>query len=180
MKYPPVKGYGDFVVESLEDYLARWPAELSTIPNQVVEDWIYRHWRDFEDHWSALKPHLWTYETTTFSNAEILSIDHVGTWIQKLDAEGVEYVTGARRSTTRLAQYMLTNGSFPVPIIVAQDAGHVVHPRNGGELMKEPFQLIEGHCRLACLRGMINSKHPNLGTNHKVWLVAIPHVVPEA
>lgn len=172
--YPPVKGYGDFEVESFNDYYARWPDHLSSIPRSVVEDWVYRHWQDFKNHWAAMQPHQWGFERASFSNSEILSIDHIGTWISELDAEGVEYVTGKPRSRTKLAQHMLANGTFPVPIIVARNAGHVQHPRSGGERMKEPYQLIEGHCRLACLRGMINAAHPNLAPTHEVWVVTIP------
>lgn len=172
--YPAVKGYGDPDIESFGDYYARWPSHLSSVPKPVVEDWVYRHWQDFKSHWADLQPHRWTYERAAFSNSEILSVDHIGTWIPELDAEGVEYVTGKPRSRTRLAQYMLANGTYPVPIIVAQHAGHVVHPRSGGECMKAPYQLIEGHCRLACLRGMINARYPTLRPEHEIWLVTIP------
>ncbi len=40
--------------------------------------------------------------------------------------------------------------------------------------MKTPLQLIEGHARLACLRGMIQVDHPNLRPMHDVWLATIP------
>ncbi len=174
--YPAVKGYGDYVVESFEDYYARWPAELSKIPKMVVEDWIYRHWSCFSNRWIPLQPHLWKYEIALLTCEEILSIDHVLTWIQELDAEGVEYVTGKPRAQSRLAQFMLTNGTFPLPIIVAQNAGHAIYPQSGNLRMKEPLQLIEGHCRLACLRGMINSNHKNLQAKHQIWLVEIPDI----
>jgi len=174
MKYPAVHKYGDIDVESFESYYARWPEALSAIPELVVEDWIYRHWRDFSHHWIALEPHTWQYVRKRFTSADILEIDHISTWISELDAEGVEYVSNAPRSGTRMAQFMLTNGTFPVPILVAENAGHIVHPRSAKEPMKEPFQLIEGHCRLACLRGMINASHPKLGQEHEVWVATLP------
>lgn len=172
--YPPVRKYGDIEMESFENYYDRWPTSLQTIPQEVVKDWIYRHWSDFENHWVQLKPHLWSYRRELFSNADILAIDHIGTLIRELDAEGVEYVTGAPRSQTRLAQYMLSNGTFPVPILVAEGARNLGHPRCGGEPMKQPYQLIEGHCRLACMRGMINSQHARLASHHAVWVASIP------
>jgi hypothetical protein len=180
MKYPAVRQYGDIEMESFSEYYSRWPNELSSIPRGVVEDWIYRHWRDFEEHWAVLAPHTWTFELSQLTTHEVLSIDHISTWIPELDAEGVEYVSGAPRSKTRLAQHMLTNGTFPVPIIVARGAGLVIHPRSDGERMKEPLQLIEGHCRLACMRGMINSNHPSLLAKHSVWLVSIPPSLTQA
>ena len=174
MIYPPVRNYGDIDVESFESYYARWPKILAEIPKGVVEDWVHRHWRDFRNHWVDLEPHMWRYELELFSCGDILRIDHIGTWIRELDAEGVEYVSGAPRSQTRMAQFMLKNGTYPVPILVAKDAGHVVHPRSAREPMKAPLQLIEGHCRLACLRGMINSSHPNLAREHAVWVATLP------
>jgi hypothetical protein len=174
MKCPPVKGYGDIEVESFNDYYSRWPSALSAIPKSIVEDWIYRHWRDFNNHWIKLEPHKWTFQCLNFSNLEIRSIDHIGTWIPELDAEGVEFVSEAPRSKTRLARYMLSNGTFPVPILVAKNAGHVMHPRSAREPMKDPYQLIEGHSRLACLRGMINANHPALASQHQIWVATIP------
>ncbi len=173
-QYPAPKNYGNFDTESFDSYYSRWPSGLSTIPREVVEDWIYRHWYCFRDDWMKLHPHNWSYRLVDFSNEQILAIDHVGEWIQELDAEGVEYVGGFPRSETRLARYMLEFGTFPVPIIVAENAGHVIHPRSNHERMKVPFQLIEGHCRLACVRGMITHKHPSTLSRHKVWLVKLP------
>lgn len=174
MKYPPVRHYGDIEAEEFDAYYERWPRELAAIPKQVVQDWVHRHWHDFRDHWVELAPHTWKYECKVLSSSEIMSIDHIGTWIRDLDAEGVEYVSGASRGQTRMAKYMLEHGTFPVPILVAQGAGHVVHPRSAKELMKEPLQLIEGHCRLACIRGMINSAHPHIAAHHRVWVATIP------
>jgi hypothetical protein len=172
--YPSVKAWGDPEKESFESYYARWPPGLQSIPELVVKDWIYRHWRDFSRYWVPLQPHMWSFTLTAFSNDEIMAIDHVANWIPELDLEGEEYVSGAPRSQARFARYMLSNGTFPLPPIVAKDAGHVVHPRGHGERMKVPLQLIEGHCRLACIRGMIHSNHPQLAKKHDVWLVSIP------
>ena len=180
MNYPPVRRYGDIDSEEFDDYYARWPNGLSSIPKQIVQDWIHRHWRDFRDHWIDLDPHTWRYQSELFSNTDILTIDHIGTWIPELDAEGAEYVSGAPRSKTRMARYMLQHGTFPVPILVARNSGHIVHPRSAREPMKEPFQLLEGHCRLACLRGMINSDHAHLAVQHHVWVATIPRPADEA
>jgi hypothetical protein len=171
---PPVRRYGDIECESFEDYYARWPQALAAIPECVVKDWIYRHWRDFQEHWEALRPEAWLWERRTYTTEEVMSVDHIGTWIRELDAEGVEFVGTAPRSQTRLAQYMRSHGTFPVPIIVARNSGHVTHPRSADEKMKQPLQLIEGHSRLACLRGLVNSGWPTLATGHLVWEARIP------
>ncbi len=172
--YPPVLGYGDIDMESFESYYSRWPADLASIPRPIVEQWIHRHWSCFRDRWVSLQPHTWSYRLAAMTSAQVLAIDHVGKWIEELDAEGVEYVTGAPRSRTPLAQKMLARGTFAEPIIVTEGAGHVTCPRSGEQRMKVPLQLIEGHTRLAIIRGMINSGHPNLAAEHLVWLVRIP------
>lgn len=172
--YSAVARYGDMDMESFEAYYARWPKALAGLPEAIVRDWVYRHWRCFSERWIELAPHTWRFELAEFSNDEILAIDHVGTWIADLDAEGVEYVGDFPRARTRLGQYMLTHGTFPVPIIVAKDAGHVELPRSDGKRMRTPLQLIEGHARLACLRGMIHAGHPRLQASHAVWLAHIP------
>lgn len=175
--YPPVRNYGNIDSESFEDYYARWPQELDRIPMSVVEDWIHRHWNDFKYSWIDLQPHLWDFDLIEFTTAQVKSISHIGTWIPELDAEGVEFVGGIEpRSRTRLAKYMLSVGTFPKPIIVAKYSGHIIHPRSGGEYMKEPYQLIEGHSRLACIRGMINANYPTLAPKHQVWVAKIPVV----
>ncbi|EGQ8541112.1 hypothetical protein [Vibrio parahaemolyticus] len=173
MLYPEVKNYGDFEVESFESYLKRLPKDLSAIPPNVIEQWVYRHWDDFKA-WIDLKPHLWSYELCEFTNEEIMGIGHVDDWIEQLDAEGVEYVTGLPRSQAFVGNYMTNSGSFPEPIIVAKDSGHVVHPKSFGENMVAPLQLIEGHSRLACIRGMITVNHESLKEIHSVWVVIIP------
>ena len=61
-----------------------------------------------------------------------------------------------------------------MPIMVAENAGNILHPISAREPMKAPYQLIEGHCRLACMRGMINSNYKSLKYEYEVWLVEIP------
>jgi hypothetical protein len=121
-----------------------------------------------------LEPHRWTFELVEFANAENLAIDHVGNWIAELDAEGIEFVNDFPRARGRVGRYMLAHGTFPLPIIVAESAGHIVLPGSRGEHMKSPLQLIEGHTRLACLRGMIHAQTQVLQSRHSVWRVTIP------
>ncbi|AZR39528.1 hypothetical protein [Marinobacter salarius] len=172
--YPEVIGYGGEDPELFQDYYARWPDELRAIPRCVVEHWIHRHWDDFHD-WIGLAPHEWTWECRELTNEEILEIGHFGDWIEQLHAEGAEYVSNTRRAETFIGTYMREYGTTPVPMIVAENAGHVLHPKGfDDDYMKEPYQLIEGHSRLGCLLGMIDSDHPNLSEKHKVWVVRIP------
>jgi hypothetical protein len=168
--FPIVEEYGNINQESFESYYNKWPNILNNIPKCVVENWVYRHWGDFQD-WISLEPQHWSFELKEFSNDEILSISHIYDWIENLHNEGIEYVNNTRRSESWLGQYMLRNGTTPTPIIVGINFGRYSHPKAPQICyMKEPFQLIEGHSRLGCLFGMIDSSHQNLKSKHKVWV----------
>lgn len=169
--YPEVKNYGEVDPESFEEYYERWPSYLNTIPRDIVKEWIYRHWDDFQI-WIPLEPHKWTYELKEFTNDEILSIDHINNWIETLHKEGVEYINGTRKGFA--GSYVVNNGTFPSPIIVGENFGSLLHPSVPESFnwhMKEPFQLIEGTRRLGSLFGMIDAKHHNLQDRHEVWVV---------
>jgi len=97
MIVPEVKESGGSGTEAFEEYFSRWPRELGNFPRDVVENWVYRHWRDFRRHW--------------------------------------------------------------------------YHPM--GAPMHDT-QLIEGHLRLAYLRGMIRHNHPSLRDRHEVWALCLP------
>ncbi|MFL0801874.1 MAG: hypothetical protein K6L80_15585 [Agarilytica sp.] len=171
--FPEVKDYGGFNPESFEEYYGRLTPDLKRVPKDVIEQWVHYHWQCFTE-WMILSPHKWKYYLYHFKNKQVAEIDHIGDWISTLDAEGEEYVTGKPRSKSWLCQHMLKSGTFPRPIIVAKNAESFDHPRGlRGEKMKPGLQLIEGHCRLAILRGMINAKCKNLKAKHKIWLVEI-------
>ncbi|WP_407832171.1 hypothetical protein [Vibrio rotiferianus] len=171
--FPSVSNYDSLSPESFEDYYHRFPRELSHIPKEVVETWIYRHWDDFQG-WRELQPETWHFELHEFSCEEILKIGHVGDWSKQLHHWGRELINGERRRNTWLGRYMLESGTTPTSIIVGFNFGQHVHPIEfGDQKMKLPYQLIEGHMRLAYLFGMIKEGHSNLKEEHKVW-VATP------
>jgi hypothetical protein len=172
MNLSAVKGYGDFEVESFDDYYARWPNELSNFPRCVAENWVYRHWSDFEHLWLDRKIELFEFVQVALTNTEIMAIGHVGDWLETLDYWGDELFRNKMRQETWLAKYMLEHGTSPAPIIVAPDAVGLEHPRG---LPMHPNQLIEGHMRLAYLRGMIRHHHPALKPSHLVWHVSLPN-----
>ncbi|WP_414430932.1 hypothetical protein ACMG4M_05955 [Alcanivorax sp. IL3] len=156
--------------EGLEDYLANWPEHLKNIPECVIEQWIYRHNDTFIDLWSGYEPENWGFELVQFDNDEVFEIMHLEGELEQYDYVGEEFIKQPYKRGY-LADYMLENGTFPQPIIVAIDAGDLEHPRSHpGEYMEEPYQLIEGHRRLGLLRTMINNGLET--TNfHEVWLM---------
>jgi len=164
--------HGTFEQEAFADYIERWPKQYAEIPEAVIETWIHRHWNDFQD-WLPLKPLSWGYAVASMSNEEILQIGHVKDCPATLGCWGDDLFDGEHRKHTWLGRFMLEAGTTPAPIIVALDAGAHVHPREH-ENMCTPYQLIEGHMRLAYLQAMIRRGHERLQASHTVVIATIP------
>ncbi|WLA12321.1 hypothetical protein [Xanthomonas translucens] len=169
---PEVKGYGECDTESFDDYYARWPDQLSNFPKCVIENWVYRHWQDFENLWLDKSIELFAFTQAELNNSQIMQIGHIDKWLKTLDYWGDELFRDKMRQETWLAKYMLANGTSPAPIIVAPNTSGLEHPK--GTPMHSN-QLIEGHMRLAYLRGMIRHHHPTLKSSHSVWHVSLPN-----
>ncbi|CAM2161464.1 hypothetical protein PSAC2689_100074 [Paraburkholderia sacchari] len=105
---------------------------------------------------------------------EILTISHVGSWPETLRFWGDDLFEGMSRRSTWLGRTMLAAGTTPAPMIVARDAGRYGHPREANLPFLEPYQLIEGHMRLAYLQGMIRHGHPQLLPLHEVIVATLP------
>lgn len=172
MIVPAVKDYGGHNQESFDDYYKRWPNELSNFPRCVVENWVHRHWQDFKNHWLGRSIECYSFELTNLTNPQIMEIGHIADWLKTLDYWGDELFRSKARQETWLGKYMLANGTTPAPIIVAPNATGLEHPK-GGPMHSN--QLIEGHMRLAYLRGMIRHSHQALGTAHVVWHASMPN-----
>lgn len=160
-------------VEPFETYFERWPTEYGHVPSGVIETWVYRHWRDFQ-RWLPLQPLHWAYELEQIKSSEILTIGHVGSWPDTLKYWGDDLFEGKARRATWLGRTMLDIGTTPAPIIVARNAGRYGHPREANAPFVEPYQLIEGHMRLAYLKGMIRHGHPQLQSHHEVFVATLP------
>jgi hypothetical protein len=166
---PEVRKFGTFDVEPFQTYLERWPKELSNFPTCVIENWVYRHWSDFRDLWLRFDLRAFQFEAARFSNPQVMAIGHFDDWFKTLDYWGDDLFKDKLRRSSWLGAYMLKNGTVPTPIIVAMNAGEIEHPRGG--FLKTPTHLIEGHMRLAYLRGLIRHCHSTLKNSHAVWLL---------
>jgi hypothetical protein len=171
-KIPAPHGHGTFYVESFADYVRRWPECYSQVPETVVETWIYRHWNNFQA-WLPLAPLSWEYVVSPLSNEDILRIEHIGNWPETLESWGNDLFDGASRKKTWLGRYMLASGTTPSPIIVARNADAHIHPRER-KWMRAPYQLIEGHMRIAYLQAMIRREYEKLKPTHIMVIATIP------
>ena len=172
-RLPAPRNWGTFQVEPFAEYRLRWPKKYSKVPDEVIETWIYRHWREFQA-WLPLLPLDWKYEIVSMKSEEILTVGHVGEWMTTLKYWGDDLLDGRQRKITWLGRFMLQQGTTPSPIIVARNAGAWDHPREHANPMREPLQLIEGHMRLAYLQALIRRTHPSVQASHKVVIATLP------
>ena len=170
---PSPEDWGTFDVEPFKKYFERWPIAYSHVPPLVIETWVHRHWREFQ-LWQPLRPLEWKYDLQQLSSGEILTIGHVGTWPDTLRYWGDDLFEGPSRRQTWLGREMLETGTTPAPIIVAHNAGGYRHPREDNLPFQEPYQLIEGHLRLAYLQSMVRHGHPQLRSHHDVFIATLP------
>ena len=163
-----------YKIESFESYYSRWPRELENVPEDVVRQWVHYHNESVLECSNIYKIANWVFELKVFSNEEILEVSHYPSELEHMDNNGDILMTQGMEGYDT-AEFMLQNGTFPCPIIVAHNAGSHNHQKSiGSETMLEPYHLIEGHRRLGFVRGMIKHDYEQLKPEHKVWLVTIP------
>ncbi|HIF5855129.1 TPA: hypothetical protein ACX3E9_004510 [Vibrio parahaemolyticus] len=173
MEIPKRNDPSDFKWEEFEDYYARFPKELAHIPEDVVKNWMWYHNEQVVEYSKLYDFEKWTFELKDFENDNIMQIKHFDYDLKLLDGKSLEFLKGLLNEHDT-AKFMFDSGTSPCPMIVAKNAGkHIHHQREEGNLMLEPYQLIEGNRRLAYLRAMIGKSFPKLQKSHKVWVVTI-------
>lgn len=60
------------------------------------------------------------------------------------------------------------------PFEVEPFESYRAHPHESGFAMSEPYQIIEGHRRLAYLQALIRREHPAVKSSHGIFLVELP------
>lgn len=109
-----VRGYGGMEKEPFETYLKRWPAALSNFPQDVIREWVWRHWDDFERLWVSCGIERFEFQLRQYDNHTILDIGRFDSWddlaVRQLDPKGdLDFWVG---------RYMTELGTFLAPIIV--------------------------------------------------------------
>ncbi len=174
MEIPVRNDPSDYRKEPFEEYYARWPKELSHVPESVIKMWMWDHNEQVvnfcRDYYDVEK---WVFSLETFDNSKIQEVKHFSDELEKLDNIGEAFINGEHVGYDT-AEFMLENGTFPCPIIVVENGSKYEHHRShAGEKMLEPYHPIEGNRRLAFVRALIRYEHPSLKNEHRVWVATI-------
>ena len=136
--------------ESDEAYLVRLRSSLPHFPEEVLTDWLLRHgsfafflfgWLDYRrfrfsrEEWQTSK----LLELVISSNERDMDI-----WTQELR----EFPEVQQQ---RLGAFMINNGTWPSTPLVLDNTNEIRRP-SGQPLSR--YHLLEGHHRLAFLRGL--------------------------
>lgn len=170
------RGYGDFGVEEFDLFAPRVAPLLPHFPPEVLEDWIYRHHGDAVRTYGWLDLRRLRFEKQTWPTERIVSqvrsrIENtVGGWAQVFADDGRE---GHIHRRSRLGAFMLTQGTWPVAPIVLAGTSEIAAPSG---VTLHPCHLVEGHHRLAYLRGLARMSGLEPQPQHEVWTMNLKAV----
>jgi hypothetical protein len=157
----------DSVIDDSHAYAQRMQSTLlPKWPTEVLIEWFHRH-SDSLDKYSFLK-----YEHFNFY-LDIWQLENIPdrrAFDDELVCDYFMNIEARAKDNNWLANYMLHRGTWNTPIIILDNPdGQYKYPN--GRLLKSPYHLLEGHCRLSFLNGLrrIDKALPQ----HRVWVVKI-------
>ena len=153
-----------FEKEDFERYYARVGPLLPNFPKSVLEDWLHRHAAFAFEQYGWLDYHSFRFEEETWPIERVALVrsgveDTVNSW-------ALDFHESDRRDP--LALYMTEHGTWPVQPIVLDNTSELRDP-DGLPLAR--LHLLEGHLRLAYLRGLALRNPESVADRHRVWLV---------
>lgn len=161
----PNDRYNPFIKTPLDVFLKNVKVFLPNFPDDVIEQWAYEAFCDF------CSGPLWeVYERLQFKET-VMSVDEL-LYVKDPD-QFYENDIGPKVTDCpplpELVKYMNIHMTWPRPIIVL-DTIHCVKDESSNLLF--PYQLLEGHIRLAYLHRMVDANMAVLPL-HKVWLATL-------
>ena len=140
---------------------------LPNFPDEVLQQWVYEHWKGVISHWGWLDLTQLTFELKSWPTQKLLDINSTDqATINKL----AERVSHSIYQRSWLVQQMLKNGTWPIAPIVLSHSDDLFATRS--RRLEAPNTLLEGHHRFAYLRGLKRCGEP-LKSQHKVWVATL-------
>lgn len=164
----PLKDENDIIIEAFEDYMARVKPVLPEMPEDVVCQWLFSHPQVIDD-WDWLDFSSLSFTLEDWSISQIPAVDKdkncpVHTYRYNLDRNKPESGKGRMG---RLVEYFEDNQTWPrSPIFLENAEGQYAPP--GGWEMSHPYQLLEGHHRLAVFS--LFRDENRLCDKHQIWV----------
>jgi hypothetical protein len=154
----------DNLLESSEEYAARVKAVVPNMPDDVIDQWFYSHPTAI-DSWTWLRLSSVWFTLEEWATADVPALDRedgsVHTYRYHLDR------TGPSPRMSRLIDYFAENQTWPrCPIMLENFGGQ--HVRPDGWKCRVPYQLLEGHHRLAVFS--LYRDRGELAERHRIWV----------
>lgn len=167
LKYQPLRDEDWRVVEEPSDYIHRMRQTLPNWPEELLEEWLYRHACCMEDY-AFLNFEKFEFTLETWSLARIPGREAFKDESFCDSFQNIEERAQKNRHDW-LAHYMLREGTWNTPIALLNNPGQYHFPT--GEPLKYPYHLLEGHRRLSFLNSLRSLNKALL--QHQVWIVKI-------
>jgi hypothetical protein len=165
------KGHGGPNPEPFDSYFARIEQVIPNFPRSVVQQLIYRHYSDMVIEYAWLLTDVaYSFRRASLPTARIIAEVNTHKMDDVVDPLGQKILSESRGQQSWLQEYMLTERTWPTPIIVLDNRGGMKGPR--GQQYGVPMHLLEGHLRLGYLRALRDSG-TELRPNHELWAVFI-------
>ena len=161
-------GFGSRHCEPWEQWRERVHGVLPQFPEEVLEQWVYRHWKGVLCNWGWLDFQAMSFTKERWSTDDI--INQIKTPHDDVVSKFSSRMNNPLFQRSWLVQNMQDNGTWPVAPIVLQYERDLY--ATNGRILKAPFNLLEGHHRLGYLKS-IAENDGYLQDHHNIWLVRI-------
>ena len=162
--------------ESFSDYRDRVHELLPNIPDDVLEQWVYEHRGGIAGKYSYWDLTALQFDLVSWSTDSIPT-EHIGneSYIRELTNQASQEPIKNPR-LQRLDSYFAEHRTWPRPVLFLEntDGQHTIR---GNPWYGQPYHLVEGHHRLACLIAR-RGRSSYLAEEHEVWVVSVP-TLPE-
>jgi hypothetical protein len=162
-------GYGDLNVEPFENYVPIARTLLPNFPDDVLEQWIWRHYSDAVNQYGWLGLRELVFTRQTWDTERLLQLVQTFPGSALVDSLTASFRSKKQIRNHGLALMMLRDGTWPVPILVLRNVQRLTRP--DGLPLGSPYHLVEGHRRLGYLRAMSEDDRWTPSLAHEVWLL---------
>lgn len=158
--------YGEMEKEDFDSYYHRVSSVALNIPEDVLYDWIYRHFNCVVSRYSSLDFEKMKFVRENWSGEDIYQLIKTD---ERHEFDIFSYQLYEKISP--LQRYVLEHKTWPLPIIVLENKEGQHSTRDG--ILGQPFHLLEGHLRLDYFRRLYREVPDTLPESHPIWKVTI-------